>query len=162
MSRRRLLVCVFAGASLLVFPATLLAHGFAQRYDLPVPLGLYITGAALAVALSFVVVAVFVRGKHGLEHYPRLNLLQTPPGRVLAHPLLINSLRLISVATLVLIVVAGYIGDQNPFKNIAPTTVWVIWWVGFAYIAGLVGNLWAVINPWNAVYASLEKVLRHP
>ena len=146
------------GLALSFLPATVQAHGFAQRYDLPVPLTLYITGAALAVALSFVIVAVFVSGKHTAKQYPRIDLLRTRVGRVLAHPLLINGLRLFSVATLVLIIIAGYIGDQNPFKNIVPTTVWVIWWVGFAYIAGLLGNLWAVINPWNATYAVMEKL----
>ena len=62
------------------------AHGFGQRYDLPVPLWLYVTGAAAAVALSFFVVGVFVRGTYRLHAYPRLNLLQYPIGRLLAHP----------------------------------------------------------------------------
>ncbi len=37
------------------------AHGFGQRYELPLPLGLYLFGAAAVVALSFVVFALFVR-----------------------------------------------------------------------------------------------------
>jgi hypothetical protein len=37
-----------------------LAHGFGQRYDLPVPLWLYLYGAAGAVLLSFVVFGLFV------------------------------------------------------------------------------------------------------
>ena len=143
---------------LLIFPVTLLAHGFAQRYDLPVPLNLYLTGSGFAVALSFVVVAIFVRGSHALAGYPRFNLLGTPIGRLFAHPLVTNALRTISVAMLVLIVVAGFIGDTNPFKNIVPTTVWVIWWVGFAYISGLLGDLWAVVNPWNAIFRVYEWV----
>ncbi len=134
------------------------AHGFAQRYDLPVPLGLYIGGAAAAVALSFVVVAFFLRGHRTFETYPRFNLLSTWPGRALANPALLALIRLLSVAMLVLVVVAGYIGDDNPFRNIAPTTVWVIWWVGLAYVSGLIGNLWALINPWKAVYGFLEKL----
>jgi len=144
-----------------VMPLTAHAHGFAQRYDLPVPLALYVTGAAVAVALSFVVIAFFVRGRRPAEDYPRFNLLGTPVGRVLAHPLLLVFVRLASVALLVLIVVAGLLGDPNPFKNIAPTLVWVIWWVGFAYVSGLVGDLWAVINPWKAVYAAAEYFVRY-
>ena len=104
-------------------PLTAHAHGFAQRYDLPVPLALYVTGAAAAVALSFVVIAFFVRGRRPVEDYPRFNLLATPVGRVLAHPLLLAFCRLASVALLALVVVAGLIGDPSPFKNIAPTTV---------------------------------------
>ena len=41
-----------------------LAHGFGQRYDLPVPLWLYLYGAAGAVALSFVVFGLFI-GERG-------------------------------------------------------------------------------------------------
>jgi hypothetical protein len=46
-----LLITAFAGTST--------AHGFGQRYDLPLPLGIYLTGAALAVAFSFVVMFFF-------------------------------------------------------------------------------------------------------
>src|SRR5437016_5219640 len=39
---------------LLSLPAQ--AHGFGQRYDLPLPLSLYLLGTAAAVVLSFVIV----------------------------------------------------------------------------------------------------------
>jgi len=148
--------------AILIFamPLTAHAHGFAQRYDLPVPLTLYVMGAAMAVVLSFVVIAFFVRGRRPVEDYPRFNLLATPVGRMLAHSWLLAFCRLVSVALLVLIVVAGLMGDPSPFKNIAPTMVWVIWWVGFAYVSGLVGDLWAVINPWKAVFAWAEYFVR--
>ena len=143
---------------LLVFvPGSLFAHGFAQRYDLPVPLGLYIGGAAAAVTFSFLVIAFFVRGERLIEHYPRFNLLANPLGRFFASTFFVLLLRTLSVGILVLIIVAGYIGHENPFENIAPTAIWVIWWVGFAYISGLLGNLWSVVNPWSAVYGWIEK-----
>ncbi len=149
-------------AALLAFAVPLAAHGhgFAQRYDLPVPLALYVTGAAAAVALSFVVIAFFLRGNRSVVHYPHFDLLATPVGRIIAHPLVLALCRLISVLVLVLVVVAGLIGDTNPFKNIAPTTVWVIWWVGLAYVSGLLGNLWELINPWKAVYGFAERLVR--
>ena len=37
------------------------AHGFGQRYDLPVPLWLYLLGAGAAVLLSFVAVGISLR-----------------------------------------------------------------------------------------------------
>lgn len=137
-------------------PGPAIAHGFAQRYDLPVPLGLYLTGAAAAVALSFAVVAFFVRGRRTVIRYPRYDLFSTPPGRVLERPWLVGTIRLLAVAFLVLVVTAGFIGHDNPYKNLAPTAVWVIWWVGLAYCCGLVGNFWAAINPWNAVFRWFE------
>lgn len=60
--------------------------------------------------------------------------------------------RVVSVGRLFLIVVAALAGNQSPTRNMAPTAVWVGWWVGFAYLSALLGNLWAVINPWSAVF----------
>ena len=54
------LAALLAAFALLV-PQVVHAHGFGEKYDLPLPLSLYVTGAGLAVALSFVIVAVFVR-----------------------------------------------------------------------------------------------------
>jgi hypothetical protein len=139
-------------------PGGLFAHGFAQRYDLPVPLGLYLGGAAAAVALSFLVIAFFIRGERVIDSYPRLKLLENPLGRFIASSFLVQLLQFISVVFFVLVIVAGYIGHENPFKNIAPTAIWVIWWVGFAYISGLAGDLWAVVNPWSTVYGWAERL----
>jgi len=46
----------------------------------------------------------------------------------------------------------GAVGTPDPFKNIAPTFVWVVWWVGMAFISTLGGNLWDLINPWRILF----------
>ena len=51
---------LFAAASLLQ-ATPVAAHGFGQRYDLPLPLSLYLFGAAAAVVVSFIIVGLFVR-----------------------------------------------------------------------------------------------------
>jgi hypothetical protein len=56
--------------------------------------------------------------------------------------------------------VGGFVGPEDPFRNIAPTAIWVIWWVGFAYVAGLAGNLWALVNPWAVAYGWVESAWR--
>ncbi len=38
-------------------------------------------------------------------------------------------------------------------KNIAPVMVWAIWWVGMAYISALLGNLWALVDPLDTLFA---------
>ena len=64
----RILPVVGLALLLLAWPASsLYAHGFGERYDLPVPLGLYVAGSGAAVALSFVVIGLFVRGAPGLR-----------------------------------------------------------------------------------------------
>jgi len=142
------------------FPGAASAHGFAQRYDLPVPLSLYIGGAAATVALSFVVIAWFMRSHDARADYPRFDLLRTHLGRVFGSRYLAGTIRLLASCTLVLVIVAGFIGDQNPFQNIAPTLVWVIWWVGFAYVSGLIGDIWALLNPWAAMFDYVDRLVR--
>ena len=39
-----------------------LAHAFGARYELPVPVWLFIVGGALTVTLTFIVLAAFARG----------------------------------------------------------------------------------------------------
>jgi hypothetical protein len=141
-------------------PRAAAAHGFGQRYDLPVPLALWVAAAAAAVAFSFVVIGVFVRRHPGAREYPRVNLLRWAPGRMAADPRLRVAARVVSVGLLALVVAAGFAGDQTPTRNLAPTWVWVVWWVGLAYVSALLGNLWTVVNPWAALFAWAEALVR--
>jgi hypothetical protein len=137
------------------------AHGFGQRYDLPVPLWLWVAAAAAAVAFSFVVIGLFVRGGPGEVHGdPRMNLLRWGPGRLLTGRPFRQILQAVSVGLLALVVTAGFVGDQNPTRNLAPTWVWVVWWVGLAYASALVGNVWIVLNPWAALFGWAEGLAR--
>jgi len=136
-------------------------HALRQRYDLPIPLGLYLAGAGAAVALSFVVIALFTRRPLWRDTYPRVNLLRFLPFRMLAHPSVLFPCRLLSVGVFALVVLAGAFGNQNPFKNFAPTAVWVIWWVGLAYVSALIGDLWALVNPWNILFTWAERLYRY-
>ena len=125
-----------------------LAHGFGRRYDLPVPLWLYLYGAAGAVALSFVVFGLFIGERGEARGYPRLNLLRFGLFRAtLASRVFVSGLRVASVGLFVLVILTGLLGDQTPVLNLAPTVVWVIWWVGFSLFVALAGNLWALVNP---------------
>jgi hypothetical protein len=146
-------------ALLLLAPRAALAHGFGQRYDLPVPLWLWVTAAAAAVALSFALIALFVTGRPGVPGSWRLNLLRLPAGRRFADRRVRLAARVVSVALFVLILAASLLGNQSPTRNIAPTAIWVAWWVGFAYLSALVGNVWAVVNPWSAIFEWGEALL---
>jgi hypothetical protein len=136
----------------LLAPGEALGHGFGQRYDLPVPLSLWVAGAGAAVALSFVIIGLFVRASPDGRGYWRFDLLRTSLGRRIAGSRIWGAARVATVAALALVVVAGLAGDQTPTRNLAPTAVWVAWWVGLAYLSALVGNLWALVNPWAALF----------
>ena len=153
---RLFLVLAAAGLALVASPAY--AHGFGTRYDLPVPLWLYVIGAGAAVGFSFLVVGLFVKGASDVQGYPRLNLLRWSFGRALVHPVVVSTIQALSVGLLVLVIVAGIWGTETDTLNFAPTMVWVIWWVGTAYASALIGNVWGLVNPWNITFQWAERL----
>ncbi len=132
------------------------AHGFGERTELPVPLGYFLIGAAVTVAASFFVLSLLLRAAPG-SGYWRHNLL---PGRwrraAATPPLVVLPVKALPVFLLALVIAAGFAGNQAPALNIAPTFVWVIWWVGLAFVTALAGNLWALISPWKTIFEWLE------
>jgi hypothetical protein len=139
-------------AALCLAATSAAAHGFGERYELPLPLPLYLFGGAAVVALSFVVFALFL-GHRPAEHaYAKLDLTENPLARALVHPMVAIVLKLASVALFVVTILAALIGDQNPYRNLAPTLVWIVWWVGFAYVSAFLGDLWRLINPWATLF----------
>ena len=136
------------------------AHGFGQRFDLPIPLDFYLLGSAATVALSFALVALFVRSGNELATYPRLDLLRWRAGRFFDHPAVLLAVRLASVGVFFTILAAGLYGVQDPARNLTPTFVWIIWWTGLAYVSALFGDFWALINPWKILYGWAESGYR--
>ncbi len=144
-------------AALLLRPAY--AHGFGERYDLPLPLSLFVIAGAAAVALSFLVAAVFLRGSAVHRDYPRLNLLRLPVlGATLSSPLLTAPLQLLSVMLTAYVIVGGLIGNDRAALNPAPAALYVGFWVGLSFFTALFGNLWALVNPWKVAWSFAEAV----
>lgn len=158
MHRLPVLLLAVAGA---LSAQPVYAHGFGERYDLPVPLEYYLAGAGATVAFSFVVIGLFVRGTSNLSSYGRLNLLGYRWLAVLlqARPVTFP-IKLISVFLFLLIIATGIWGDQQPSSNFSPTFVWVIWWVGLGFFVALVSNLWALVNPWSIIFGWTEEVFQ--
>jgi hypothetical protein len=128
-----------------------LAHGTGERYDLPLPLGYYIFGSALVVAASFLVTAVFVYRAPSAGRHPHLDLLHLRDGRGSLLRVLERLLQIVGVLVLIATIAAGLFGNQHPAKNLAPTLVWVAWWVGFSLFVALVADIWPPLNPWNTL-----------
>jgi hypothetical protein len=74
----------------------------------------------------------------------------------------LNGARLLSLAIFALLLAAGLLGHPDPFKNIAPTFVWVVWWVGMAFASALTGNIWDLLNPWKIVFTWMAKIRGKP
>ena len=126
------------------------AHAIAERYDLPVPLGYFVAGSAAVVAVTFAIAALFVFAAPHMREERRVH----PPDSFcpLAH-----SVRGYGVAIFLLVIAAGLFGHEHPVRNIAPTMVWVGWWVGFGFLCAFVADLWPLLNPWRTLFYLAER-----
>ena len=136
---------LFAGAAAAAFSADSLAHAGERGFVLLLPTGLYIAGGAAAVALSFAVMA-FMPSRMFISLAAWNRTIAHLPG---ASAILPSALVLALGA---LLVVAGLAGSRDPLDNPLPLAVWALWWVGLTFVIALAGNLWAVLNPWRALY----------
>ena len=110
-------------ASASTCPQPVLAHAFGARYDLPVPLWLWLSGAGAVVLLSFVITARFFRAPGETQGRWRLTLNDLPLVGLLARPCVVAFLRGLTVLLLLLIISAGLFGSQTTTKNPGPILV---------------------------------------
>jgi hypothetical protein len=120
------------------------AHGIVGRADLPVPLKWFFAAAAAVLVVSFIVLAL------GWER-PRLAAMR---GRVLIETTpraLEVVLGVTGVAVFFITAYAGLIGTDVQSQNLAPTAVYVGFWVGVPFVSLLFGDVFALLSPWRAV-----------
>jgi hypothetical protein len=132
-------------------------HGFGQRFDLQVPLYLYLFAASGVVFLSFVLVVLFAGDQVASKalSYPRRAVLllaeigRSPWPRAIGGAL--------GVLGLVTVIVSGFFGSSNSFYNPAEYVVWIYFWAVTVILSGLLGNIWYLINPWAAIYDAVAR-----
>ncbi|HEY2816124.1 MAG TPA: hypothetical protein VGK44_03205 [Casimicrobiaceae bacterium] len=136
-----------------------LAHGFGQRFDLPLPLTLWLGGAGATIVLTFAMIALFVRERSLRGAYPSVDIGRSAIVRVLLDSRFVGGLRVIAVALFALAIGTGLFGAQSAYTNLIVTMVWVVWWVGFAFVCALIGNVWALVNPLEMIFLWAERAL---
>ena len=139
--------------------ALVLAHGIGGVKDLPVPGWLFLYGAAVALVLSFVALGALWRRPH-LEAAAGGRPLPPTFQRILCSRPVRVLLGGISVGLLILVAAAALLGEPSPSQNIAPTFIFVVFWLGLVPLVVLLGDVWRVLNPWNAVAEWLGAVWR--
>ncbi|PZS32793.1 MAG: hypothetical protein DLM59_07520 [Pseudonocardiales bacterium] len=125
-----------------------LAHAFGQRYELPIPLLLFVLGGAAVVLASFLLVfrsAVARREEHPPPDETHLQTLRPVWAAI-------------SILMLALLVAAGFVGSQEVPENILPTVFWVVVWVAVPLSCGVLGDWTQAVNP----FANLAKVADSP
>ena len=135
-------------------------HGFGLRYDLPVPLPYYVTAAVAVVVLSFVLVAVFVRSGDGEHGYPRLRLDTLPViGPLVRGPIPRAVMGTIGVLGLLAVIATGLFGAADATDSPAEYLTWVYFWASTVVLSAVLGNLYALLNPWSALYDLAARLL---
>jgi hypothetical protein len=122
-------------------PAVVAAHGLSPVYQSPLPLAVYLVGAAATVALSF----VFVLARD-------LRAAPTDPGRVVRVPAPVRwAIRAAGVIGWAWILVQGIAGGSSD-GAVATLFLWVYGWVGIAALSALVAPAWEWLDPFATLF----------
>ena len=143
-----LLAAPLIAAATLLEPEPALAHGLGGRADLPIPAWLFGWAAAAVLVVSFVALAA-------LWTKPKLERDSWRPlpggvGRALASPPVEVVGGAVGVALLMLVVWSGAAGSQVTTENLAPTFVYVAFWVALVPVSVVFGDVFRAFNPWRA------------
>ena len=83
----------------------------------------------------------------GLERFLRSTGLRVVAGAV-------------SVGLLALVFLTALIGEPSSAVNLAPTFIYVVFWLGVPVLQIFLGNVWSVSNPWRAAADGVDWVWR--
>jgi hypothetical protein len=150
-ARRRLLVGL---AAYTLVCADAEAHAFGALYNLPVPFTLYAYGATLALAVSFVLLALLSR-----QAAPILLVSdeKVNDGSIKGQ---------IGLFVLVVTVIVGYAGPPVPDASLSFNIFWIQLLLGLQYFSVVAGNVFGPFNPWRELSTLVEKRLprrrQHP
>ncbi len=127
----------------------LVAHGIGTVQDLPIPAWLFYWGAIVILVISFVLLGAL---------WPRPLLAAHAGGRALGDTVsrvVLGPLRIVaqalSVALFGLVWASALFGDTDPFRNLAPTWIYVVFWLGMPVLSVVLGNVWRGLSPWRAI-----------
>jgi hypothetical protein len=121
----------------------LIAHGIVGRADLPIPVALFGAAAAAVLVVSFLALAA------GWSR-PRLERVRARP--LVRIPLAVEIvLGGLGVGAFAVTAYAGLAGTDVQSDNLAPTAVYVGFWVGVPFASLLFGDVFRLLSPWRAL-----------
>ena len=104
------------------------AHGSERGFVLLLPTGYYLIGGALAVAASFVLIALCSRGAGRAARRAR-GCSSARFRRSVPAPTSLAAFLLLA-----LLLAAGFFGSRDPLENPLPLAIWTLWWVGITLL----------------------------
>ncbi len=136
---------IFAVKLVALAPGAAHAHVAEQGFVLLLPTGAW-SAAGVAVVVLTVLALAFTPERTARAMF-RPRMFTSPDVRALR-----QATSLLSTVALGALVIIGLDGPRNPLSNLMPLTLWTVFWIGLATIAGFAGNLWRWINPWMGLY----------
>ena len=144
--KRALLALCAASATAALSPALVAAHTIKEKYAAPLPLVVYVAGAALAVAMSF----VFVSLRERRSARPK------PAGAPREVPRAIRwTLRALGLLAWAWIMAQAFLGGSDPTADVGQVLLWIFGWVGVALVSALLGPVWAWLDPFSTMHVGL-------
>ena len=120
-----------------------LAHGIGGVKDLPVPAWLFYYGGAVVLVLSFVALGALWK-RPLLAQAPRREWAEI---RRRALRIVLGAL---GFGLFAVVTAAALFGQNESGTNLAPTFVYIVFWLGMPLLVVLFGNVWPALNPWKA------------
>src|SRR4051812_15359591 len=119
------------------------AHGIVGRADLPIPEALFGAAAAAVLVVSFLALAAGWSTPR-LEHVRERPVFRVPLAAETAAGA-------VGVAAFAIVVYAGLAGTDSQQDNLAPTAVYVGFWVGVPFLSLVLGDWFRLFSPWRAI-----------
>ena len=136
-------------AGIMLAPLDAVAHGLVGRSDLPIPEWLFGWAATLVLVASFIALAVLWPAPQleqgGFRALPR------PLSRALLSRPVEIACGAVGIFLLGVVVWSGLRGTQTATANLAPTFVFVVFWLGLVPLSVLCGDVFRAFNPWRAL-----------
>jgi hypothetical protein len=139
-------------------PALLPAHGVSSRQDLPLPFSYALTGAVVALVVSFLALAFLwrtsrFRGDAAGRELPAglTEFLDSPELRWA-----LRGIGLLLVGFTAFAAIAGPDLATNPTAGL----IYVVFWVGLIPASLLFGPIWKLLNPLRTIHLLIVRLLR--
>lgn len=132
-----------------------MAHGIGGRVDLPVPRWLFVFGAASVLVVSFAMLGALWREPRLLA--TRRVVEPTWWRAILSSTFLGWVVRVLALGAFVVVTWASVL-PRAASQTIGPVVVLIWFWVGLAFLQGLLGDWWATLSPFDTLgrLASLD------
>jgi hypothetical protein len=123
----------------------ILAHAFGKRYDLPIPLYLFVAGGALVVVASFLLIVPRSKGRTRISGAAAEGSLDDGAHLRGLHPVA----GCLTTLWLAFVIWGGLVGSQEVAENIIVTWLWLVVWIAVPLTVAIVGDWTQPLNPFS-------------